>query len=497
MQKDEVLYLKKTNIFIKTISVFICIIITLCSVTFNGFAANSLSDAQSWNEFWDSDKDISAGVLSAPGSDETQRNFSWYSPLDSGRGYVKVSENSDLSNAEKFYGKYVKTPQGDRSNKVTVSGLSLGTTYYYSCCTDETSTKTYSFTTSSSNNFSAVYVTDIHVSYDEADENSIRDQSYSFHSTLESALTNDKNISLILSAGDQASLGLRSEYTGLVASPITKSVSFATSIGNHDIKNVDYKYFKNNPNENKSCKISSYDGSDYWFVKGNALFLMLDTNCMSMTDHYNFIESAIAANPDVKWRILVSHHDLYGGRIEHRESENALRRIIYTPIIDKFKIDLALLGHSHYYTVSNVIYKNKTVYKTAGMDKISNPDGTIYMVSGSINRPRSDDESGDIPLGKDIATSYLTNERIYNTLDFTEDTLTVNSYTVESNKVFNKFTIEKTTQNGGHKDYNLPFYYPVLSFASTIQQIGTNINNGSGYKKLGEKMSVNEFFFGK
>ena len=38
---------------------------------------------------------------------------------------------------------------------------------------------------------------------------------------------------------------------------------------------------------------------------------------------------------------------------------------------------------------------------------------------------------------------------MYNLLDFDGDALTVNSYTLESDTLFNTFTITKTSENGG------------------------------------------------
>ena len=105
-----------------------------------------------------------------------------------------------------------------------------------------------------------------------------------------------------------------------------------------------------------------------------------------------FIKDAVKANPDAKWKVMMGHHDLYSGRLPHRESENALLRMIWGPLCDEFGIDLMLLGHSHYYTVTNVLYNNKTVQPYA--KEMVDPEGTVYMVSGSINRPRDDDEIG-------------------------------------------------------------------------------------------------------
>ena len=221
----------------------------------------------------------------------------------------------------------------------------------------------------------------------------------------------------------------------------------ATTIGNHDLKGAEYKTFSNLPNEYEKADVSSYIGDDYWFVKGDVLFLVVDSNNASGADHYKFVKKAVESNPDVKWKVMMAHHDLYSGRIPHRESENELLRLIWAPIVDEFGIDLVLLGHSHYYTVSNVLRNNKIVAPLES--EMVDPNGTIYMVSCSINRPRGDDEIG---LNEEIGFDYLTEEPTYNILTCSEDSITVESYEVGDEEPFNSYTITKTTKDGGHEN---------------------------------------------
>lgn len=410
----------------------------------------------------------------SPGSDESSRGFSWYSPAGSDKCFVEISLSADMSNAVRFEGTYITAPNGERANKAFVSGLEKGKTYYYRCYAGSEKTDVYSFTTLPDDDFSFVYVTDIHVSYLSDDEKSVSNGAYNLNSAIEAA-QDRKNISLVVSGGDQASSALRSEYDGVSAPFAFKSVAFASSVGNHDRKNIWYRYFKNVPNENKRFITSSYAGSDYWFVKGDALFLMLDTNNVSAADHRNFIKAAVAKNPDVKWRIAVFHHDLYGGRIEHRESENKLLRLILTPIFDEFAIDLVLTGHSHYYSVSNVVFDNATVLSTADVDSVTDAAGTVYMTSGSINRPRNDEE--EPPLGENVGKSYLTDEMIYNIIDVSENSLKINSYTVESGSCFESFTLSKTSQTGGHKKAAPGFVDTLLRGISVIVGVFNNLGN--------------------
>lgn len=428
-----------------------------------------------WDAYWET-AEAQSGLIVYPGSNETERNISWYSASD-GEAKVEIKKFG-TSNVQTFDAESIATEDGRYAKKVTVTGLEAGVTYSYRCVSEGYESRWYSFTTEADNSFSAVYVTDIHVSYDAENPDHLSDTAYSLNQVIEAARMKSSSLSLLLSAGDQASEGREDEYIGLASSPAGRTLSIATTIGNHDRKGIAYKTFNNVPNEQENAMVSSYIGGNYWFVKGDVLFLVMDTNNGSGLDHARFIRKAIKENPDVKWRVVMGHHDLYSGRIPRRESENQFLRLLWAPIIDQFDIDLVLLGHSHYYTVSNVLYNSETVSKVENNATVTDPAGTIYMVSGSLNRPRDEEEIG---LSENIGIDYLTQEKIYNIIDFTEDSITVKSYTLESNEMFASYTIEKTTDDGGHPDKATAFYQPIVRFIGTVYAL---FNNIGVYNKL-------------
>lgn len=443
------------------------------TLLFTAFVQSFASSGDlAWESLWENEGDN--GVIIFPGSNESERRFSWYSETQSVPTVV-LSENPFLTQSVTFTGTALAAPDGDFANKVTVTGLEKEKTYYYRCMSDGFESQTYSFKTSG-DEFSAVYMTDIHVSFDSKDETALKSTAAKFNDTLSEAMLRNGNISLLLSAGDQASGGLESEYKAFSSALLLKNISVATAIGNHDRKGVAYKTFKNVPNEKENSIVSSYIGSDYWFVKGDVLFLVVDSNNGSGIDHRNFVKSAVKANPDVKWRVMMCHHDLYSGRIPRRESENKLLRMLWAPITDEFKIDLVLLGHSHYYTVTNVMNDNETVEPYA--ETMTDPKGTVYMVSGSINRPRND---ADLGLNENVGFAELTEEPIYNIIDFSENSIKVTSYTLGSREAFNTYTIVKTTKDGGHGK-SLPS--PFDCFVHTVGTVYAFFNNIGVYQNL-------------
>ena len=468
-------------------TVLLAVLIAISAVAPSFAVSNDLL----WQASWE--KEYENGVVLFPGSDDSEMNISWYSETES-EPKVVVNEGYIITeNAETFTGYCVKTYDGDYSNKVTITGLEAGKTYSYKCYSEGFESSLYSFKTDENENeFTALYMTDIHVSHkngDKLDDDELKRTAGIFNDTLNEAYLKHSP-SILLSTGDQASEGLESEYKAFSSPLLLKKMPVATTIGNHDRKGVAYKTFTNMPNEQENSLVSSYVGENYWFRKGDVLFMVVDSNNGSGIDHRNFVKNAIKENPDAKWKIMMAHHDLYSGRIPHRESENAFIRMLWAPICDEFGIDLFLLGHSHYYTVSNVLYNGKTVAPYSA--EMKDNKGTVYMVSGSITRPRDDD---DIGLNDEwIGYANTPDERIiYNVLDFTEDSITVSSYYTGENAPFNSYKIVKTSNDGGHTgSFILPIVNSFVRFAGTVYAF---FNNIGVYSDLTDKYGFDVDFF--
>ncbi len=476
-----------------TALVLTLLIILSSAVTFTASAQTFSKEA--WQTYWQTSTDeIEAAVMMTPGSDESQRYISWYSDTDKGSVVLMNALGQQIA---EINATAKATPQGDYRLGVVITDLEKGKTYTYRCKSGEFTSNVYSFTTASDNSFTAMYMTDIHITGESLDAEGISDNAYNLNTTIATgiakALAQGKTVDLLLSAGDQGSDGLRTEYSGLCATPFLKSIPTATTVGNHDRKSVDYRYFTHQPNT-ADMVLKSYVGTDYWFVKGDVLFLIIDSNNISMGDHRRFVKQAVEANQDIKWRVAMFHHDLYSGRIPHRESENQWLRIMWAPIADEFGFDLCLLGHSHYYTISNVLYNNKSVAETSNGCTVTNAEGTVYMVSGSVNRPRDDENIG---LSENIGHAYLTEEKIYNLIDFSEDSIVINSYTVESDKKIGSITIAKTSDEGGHV-YKTPakLYYPFVEAISFIAGFFNNIGRYYDNTQLGFDIPLFEGIFG-
>jgi len=109
----------------KKVFSIILAITMLFTLTIPSFALSK----EEWEKLWESDNS-DAGIIMFVGSNESERNFSWYSSSE-GENSVVISENKDLSSAETFKGTQFDSVEGSVVNKVTVTGLKENTTYYY------------------------------------------------------------------------------------------------------------------------------------------------------------------------------------------------------------------------------------------------------------------------------------------------------------------------------------------------------------------------------
>ena len=481
----------------KRILSFVLCVVMLFSFSYTSLAAESIGK-ELWNlSFNTENEEYKAAVTMFPGKSENERVIAWYSVNE--EGYVELSHGSKT---EKFTATAKATPQGDYRLSAVLTDLEEGR-YTYRCISGDYKSSPHSFNVSLTTNFTALYVSDIHISADnEENENRLCDTAYNYDRTLDKAYlksaANGDALDIVISGGDQATDGLRCEFEGLSAPSLTKSVPLTISVGNHDRKSVNYKYYSALPNE-ADFTFRSYIGTDYWIRQGDALFLMLDSCNCSMKEHYNFMKQATQKNEDAKWVIAVMHHDMFGGREPWLDTENALLRLMWVPFFDEFGVDLCLYGHSHYYSVSNVIYGSKTVSATGHNAVVTNAKGTVYMASGSINNlaPLLDDEGNVPPVGENAGYTFLEEEIIYNLMEFTDDTLTVKSYTVDSDELFNTLTLEKTSKQGGHNYKNSAWYLKGLAFfAGTIVNIINNYDMYKRYVNDGYDVSVMEGLIG-
>ena len=460
----------------KALSLVLCLVMALsCCVT----AFADFTPTEDWQNKWsDYSKNIAPAVTMFAGSDESERYIAWYSDVTD--GYVELTSKGET---KKFTATATAVPDGSYRLGAVLSGLGAGD-YTYTCHSGDFISESYNFTVDETDSVTALYVSDIHMAIEDENENALMERSYIYNETLKSAMKqSDGKLDIILAGGDQASGGYLEELTAMSSPDYMKTIPFAHTVGNHDRKSVGYKYYSFLPNQTKMT-FKSYIGTDYWVRYGDALFLMFDSCNTSMRGHYKFAKQATKANEDATWVIAVMHHDMFGGREPWLNSENTLLRILWTPLFDEYGVDMCLYGHSHFYSVSDVIYNNKTALDLEGKKEITDPAGTVYLSTGSVNNFASllDDEGNVPPVGEHASFTYLQEEEpLYTLLDFTDKTLTVNSYAADDGENFYSLTINKSDKAGGHTYRNTKWY--MRGFTYFVSVIVNIINNYDMYKR--------------
>lgn len=431
----------------KTLS-FLSAILLLATLALPAFAESKYS-TEAWEKYWNSYADLETGIIIQPGTNETQRNFSWYVSAGTKKCYLEIGKDAALKDAKKINAELVATPQGDYAAKVTAGGLEYATTYYYRCVSDTKTSSIYSFKTAAATGFSAIYVSDVHIDGSSYDIDEGMRNAKTWANVLAQAKTHS-DINLVLSAGDQATNGLRNEYLAFCSSPEIKGLTVATTLGNHDYMGdtADYRYFTNLPNEMLDKEHTNSDfGGEYWFVKDDVLFIVLDSNeyekekNVTFVDHEATIKAAVEANPGAEWRVIMSHHDLYSGSMSSRESTASKLRADLGPVFDKYHIDLVLTGHTHIYSVTHSIKGGAQVNVNSNGTVLKDTPGTVYMVASSVTNPRSGREGySDLVAFHTESSSSV----IYTILTSTNDKLSVKSYDYKDDTEFSSFELVKT-----------------------------------------------------
>lgn len=374
-----------------------------------------------WVDKWANIENDWTYVSLAPGKDETEMNFAWYSKIGETVSF-KYGLKNDLSDGITVNIESKEAQEGYMTNKVTLTNLKAGMTYYYQVTGKEIA----KFTTDNDpNDFSFIFVGDPQIgssneekakkpediakpTFLAAQSEAVRNDAFNWNDTLNKAYAKTNNqASFILSAGDQIQTNAKKvenytisekEYTGYLSPDILKSLPVATSVGNHDADNPNYTYHFNQPNMS-DLGSNGITGGDYYYTYGDVLFIMLNTQDTNINEHKQFIEQTVKANPNCKWRVVTLHQDIYGSAEHSNEPEITNLRYELTAILEDNDIDVVLTGHDHAYSRSKMLKGGKKTNNYTDdefdsqlekdMDAGENPE-TLTVAPGNIKDNTTD-----------------------------------------------------------------------------------------------------------
>ncbi|MCH3965077.1 MAG: metallophosphoesterase [Clostridium sp.] len=374
---------KKMMVLLLTATMLTSTGITAIAASNDGWTEASQTEAAKngvwdvWVQKWETVKKDPTQMSLTPGRNATELNFGWYSKDGEADPQLKIGTKQDLSDAKEIDVTKGDVPEntytkGYNYNHATATGLEENTTYYYSYTVNGEWTAPTIYRTKDTESFSFLLVGDPQIgsssgntatgeSGSQGQDAAVRNDSFNWNNTINTALAQNPDVSFMISAGDQIQTTKEEEdeqsqnieYAGYLSPEALKSLPVATTIGNHDSKNVNYTYHFNNPNA--SDKGTTTAGGDYYYSYGNTLFIDLNTNSENYAEHEDIIKEAISKNPDVKWRVVTLHHDIYGPGEHSNEPEIVNKRYNLAPIFEDNKIDIVLTGHDHTYSRSYML----------------------------------------------------------------------------------------------------------------------------------------------
>ena len=162
----------------------------------------------------------------------------------------------------------------------------------------------------------------------------------------------------------------------------------------------------------------------YSFEYSNAKFIILDSN-LDAAKQTAWLEKQLA-NTKAVWKFVSYHHPAYssGGNRDNVDVRN-----LWTPIFDKYHVDLALQGHDHAYL---------RTYPMNGQKRVATAkDGTIYTiaVSGTKHYEQAPHDYTEVGFAK-VSTYQVLDIQI------TGNRLVYRAHDVDG-KVRDEFVIEK------------------------------------------------------
>ena len=256
------------------------------------------------------------------------------------------------------------------SHKALAENLTPGTVYSWRVGFDGHWSEIAQFITKDADqrNFSFVYMTDSHIQDAEYIEQARR--------CAQAVAQHEQDAKFCLFPGDFVDTGgdTNSEwqwerwFEGSMR-PMLNTMAVVPTDGNHDdskLLNYDYHFNTDWGFANAAEVKPQFKGITYSFQYGDVLFLVFSmqdwwrengTHENEMHSNYfthdirNWMMDQIDAHPTAKYRVTLSHKNVFSGAGHHTDDECALIRAMMLPIMKECGIDLAIQGHDHCYEV--------------------------------------------------------------------------------------------------------------------------------------------------
>lgn len=372
-------------------------------------------------------------VSLTPGGEQGEIRFGWLSKDETSA--FRISENADMSAAKEIDVEYSEAEGGYISNKVTVTDLKEGKTYYYSYTEKGAWSEPAPVTVQSDENFTVLYVSDAQIgrSGEETLEEVLIRDTCGWNYTVEKMLRFYPDAAFAISGGDQfQSPDSITQMKAYLAPEALRSLPVANTIGNHDDGSTLYGDIFNNPNEVDEL-FADEAGTGYYYTYGDVLFITVNSNNNFLLDTAKVLRTAVKAYPDAKWRVVTMHHNPYSAALG--SDEYSEERLLFSSLYDCYDIDLVLSGHDHFYSRTEPVYAGKA----------AEGEGTVYVQSSSASGSNYD------PLPEELAwfteTAFDVRVPTFTAFTFTEGAIIGKTYRTDTDEIIDSFEISDNTSD--------------------------------------------------
>ncbi len=390
-----------------------------------------------------------------PGAEVGELRFAWLSSSKDSKPAFKVSENSNMSDAEELEVDTTDAIENLKSNKVTVTGLKQGKTYYYSYTENGVWSEAQPFTVQPADDFTVLYISDAQIgrSGDETLEEILIRDTCGWNYTVGKMLTAYPNAAFAISGGDQfQSADSLVQMKAYLSPEALRYLPVANTIGNHDDDSTLYGEIFNNPNEVDELN-SGEAGTGYYYTYGDVLFITINSNNNLMLDTAKVLREATQAHPDTKWRVVTMHHNPYSASLS--DDDFSEERLFFSSLYDLYDIDLCLSGHDHFYSRTDTMYAGE----------VTDGEGTVYVQSSSASGSNYD------PLPEStasfIVSAFDVRVPTYTAFNFNDGAIVGTTYRTDTDEVIDSFEI---TDNTTDSDANI-FTVIILFFKTLFSMI--------------------------
>ncbi len=370
------------------------------------------------------------GILTNGVTEPGTKSITWLTQIDGSAAVARVrySTNPDLSEAETVEGSsvlqtFVQSKHGDalRSNKVRLTGLQPGTTYYYQVGDGKVWSETESFTISNGKETNFFILGDIQSS-----------DTSNLASSLEALKESETSYDFAVQTGD--AIDNVTNYDGNWR-PFLTTVNSKT-LGGVDMIHVmgNHEYYGDANGEISGALYDlpeSAQNSWYKMEYGKVCVVVVNNGTKLATALADIAETLTT---DCIWRVLVAHEPIYG-----TESVSATPEILAS--IEKAGFDFVFGGDDHAYA--------RTYPMIGGIAQDENSrGGVVYYVCGDLSGKSNEFHDRDEYV-KAIPHNDYTG--MYLTVEATEETFTVKAVKYDGTELDSYTETRTDCELGKHK----------------------------------------------